>query len=259
MDHAPPLPTVDASAVDLRTALGLAASEDDLVVADREAMLEGVAPLWPVAALALLLLPAALLGAALWGGQAVLAVAIGITGVLAAGFGATMWALVAMPASRRLAPHHRIGLAVASSGGIAIALTLLANDAARLAAPHHQLAGMVGAIGVIVVAVTALSPLRAATLAYAAGLVAATLATRGFTPASAAAVAIGALFAIGTLAVSRRRLDSLAERHGARTREQLARRLVNEYESHGPGWFWQTDSAGRLTYLSDKDCLILLS
>ncbi|MEP9400754.1 EAL domain-containing protein [Sphingomonas silueang] len=31
-----------------------------------------------------------------------------------------------------------------------------------------------------------------------------------------------------------------------------AQRLVREAEDHGPTWFWQTDRAGRVTYLSDK-------
>ena len=41
--------------VDVRTALGLKLSDDDLIGDDREAMLAAVAPLWPIATLALLL------------------------------------------------------------------------------------------------------------------------------------------------------------------------------------------------------------
>ena len=32
----------------------------------------------------------------------------------------------------------------------------------------------------------------------------------------------------------------------------MATRLVNEFEAHSTGWFWQTDAEGRVTYLSDK-------
>ena len=33
---------------------------------------------------------------------------------------------------------------------------------------------------------------------------------------------------------------------------RLARRLVREFEEHGSGWFWMTDTEGRITYISDK-------
>jgi diguanylate cyclase (GGDEF)-like protein len=238
--------------VDVRTALGLKLSDDDLIGDDREAMLAAVAPLWPIATLALLLLPAGLGYASGSSGQPILTAAIAITGLLGVVFGGMMWGVLRVPTLRRLPTHLRISVAIACSGGIAIVLTLLAADAAQLADPAHRVAGVVAAIGVIIIVVTALGALRAATLAYAAGLVAAMLATRGFTPASASAIAIGALFAFGTLNVSRRHLATLAARRQARDAEQLARRLVTAYEAHGPGWFWQTDRSGRVTYLSAK-------
>ena len=251
--HNPSAPSFPADRrVGVRLALGLTATDDDLVTDDREATLAAVTPLWPVAGLALLLLPLALAIVAARGGQGILAAAIGATGLLGVIFGGATGAILTLPALRRLPTQVRIGIAMACAGGIAITLTLLADDAALLAEPHQRLAGVVGAIGVIVVAVTALGPLRAATLAYAAGLVAAMLATRGFTSASAAAVAIGAVFAAGTLRVSRRHVAALAGCRHARDEEQRARRLVAEYEAHGPGWFWQTDRAGCVTYLSDK-------
>ena len=135
-----------------------------------------------------------------------------------------------------------------------MAMTLLLSARFRASTNLIQVSSYVQniVIGVIIIVVTALGALRAATLAYAAGLVAAMLATRGFTPASASAIAIGALFAFGTLNVSRRHLATLAARRQARDAEQLARRLVTAYEAHGPGWFWQTDRSGRVTYLSAK-------
>lgn len=42
---------------------------------------------------------------------------------------------------------------------------------------------------------------------------------------------------------------------GGRSRQdaaQVALTLVREFEAQGSGWFWQTDRAGRLTYLSEK-------
>ncbi len=38
----------------------------------------------------------------------------------------------------------------------------------------------------------------------------------------------------------------------ARSDADRAQRLLREAEDHGPTWFWQTDRAGRVTYLSDK-------
>ncbi|MGJ3628658.1 hypothetical protein AB5I41_20285 [Sphingomonas sp. MMS24-JH45] len=174
-------------------------------------------------------------------------------GLLAAGLGATLLALLHAPALRRLAAHHRIGIAVACAGGIAVALTLLTRRRGTIGARRRADRGRRRIDGVIIVAITALAPRCATTLAFVTGLVAAMLVTRGFTTASAAAAGIGALFAIGTLRISRRHLAALADRRDAREAEAARPRPSSpNIEAHGPGWFWQTDASGRLTYLSEK-------
>ncbi|KQT35355.1 diguanylate cyclase [Sphingomonas sp. Leaf412] len=70
-----------------------------------------------------------------------------------------------------------------------------------------------------------------------------------------AAVVTGAValaFVAVTVRVGRQRVAALGAVHAARTAEQRATWLVTEYETHGPGWFWQTDRDGRIAYLSDK-------
>src|SRR5258706_116970 len=50
------------------------------------------------------------------------------------------------------------------------------------------------------------------------------------------------------------RLDRFAtsSRRASEARGRMASRLVQEFESHTTGWFWQTDSHGRITYISGK-------
>ncbi|MGZ2992744.1 hypothetical protein AAER26_08355, partial [Pseudomonas aeruginosa] len=38
---------------------------------------------------------------------------------------------------------------------------------------------------------------------------------------------------------------------------RLAAQLVREFESHGTGWFWQTDKDGNISYLSAKVAEVL--
>ncbi|MGN6278067.1 MAG: EAL domain-containing protein [Sphingomonas sp.] len=70
----------------------------------------------------------------------------------------------------------------------------------------------------------------------------------------ASCIALVFMLALTIVAYRLALLDHVA----ARTRRiaendgRLAARLVEEFEAHGSGWFWQTDRQGRLTYLSDK-------
>jgi len=47
-------------------------------------------------------------------------------------------------------------------------------------------------------------------------------------------------------------LEQISSRTKAVTEGTRAARLVEELESNASGWFWETDRAGRLTYLSEK-------
>ena len=245
-------PALPAARPGVRMALGLAATDDDLIARAREAALDTAASTWSAAALVLLALPVALAAAAIRQQQWLLAAAVALAGTFAAGFGAVVWCILRLRQPRAWSPHFRTTVVTAGAGGIAVTLSLLAQDAALLGPASWRIAGGTAAVGAIAIVAAALAPLRAAVLAYAAGLVAALLATTGAGLASQCAAIIALLFAIGTVRSARRSFATLLHDRAAREAEQRAGWLVAEYESHGPGWFWQTDRAGRIVYLSDK-------
>jgi diguanylate cyclase (GGDEF)-like protein len=71
----------------------------------------------------------------------------------------------------------------------------------------------------------------------------------GSPPVAIAAVA--ALFFVGLCLSRARELVLAAEQRLAAEWEALkARRFVDQYEESGRGWFWETNAAGRVTYLS---------
>ena len=97
-----------------------------------------------------------------------------------------------------------------------------------------------------------LNQARIATLAVATALVAVIATYNGITIVTAVQVGLlGCLF----LAVQHHaRHDRAATDRRAflDAKGGMATRLVNEFEAHSTGWFWQTDAEGRITYLSDK-------
>jgi diguanylate cyclase (GGDEF)-like protein len=97
-----------------------------------------------------------------------------------------------------------------------------------------------------------LCSLRAALLAFAT-----TLAVTFAIMLASAAVAFATVAFLLCLNAAMYRLGRLdLEQIGERTRSITegvrATRLVEELESNASGWFWETDRAGRLTYLSEK-------
>jgi diguanylate cyclase (GGDEF)-like protein len=160
--------------------------------------------------------------------------------------------VLAVPALARWPGPLRLRLLLPGLAALALGLLELLWLTVRLPTGAGQLGAFVAVSSAIGITATVIQPVRAATLAFAAGLVA------GLVVLSATPVVVAvALLFFGCLAIAVRRLArreverALAQAHAA-TAGEFAARMVTEFEDHGTGWFWETDRQGRLTYLSRK-------
>ncbi|WBH16162.1 EAL domain-containing protein [Sphingomonas radiodurans] len=244
------LPDLPPTKPRLGVALGLAPSDDDRAHNAAAARLSEVAALWPVVVGVLVLAAAGLIGAlALWHEPTALATTLGAAlSVL----GLACWGLLALPAASQLPPHLRIGALAILAALLGVTLSLLMGLSPGLPSGSLRVTGFVLGFGAIVLTAIALHAVRAASLAFAATLAAMVPITAGFGLAAAAAALLAVALAVGVCRVALRDHELLASRGEEEQAQRLAARLVQEYESHGTGWFWQTDRAGNVSYLTDK-------
>ncbi|WP_010218738.1 putative bifunctional diguanylate cyclase/phosphodiesterase [Sphingomonas sp. PAMC 26621] len=214
--------------------------------------LRQLAQSWPFALLVALAAP---LQVAWTGWQqarpGVMLVALACAAVLAL-FGTLLLLAIRRGITRRWSLHGKVRTAMALGAVGGAALLLLVFATVQLSPGPARLAGFVTAFGAMIVLVIALYPVRAATLGFGAGL----LVTLG------AQDGIGIGFGIGTvlllaLTSSTYRLalferSAVAQRDLDHAQGRMATRLVAEFETHSSGWFWQTNSEGEVTYLTDK-------
>ncbi|MEG3088069.1 putative bifunctional diguanylate cyclase/phosphodiesterase [Sphingomonas sp. PB4P5] len=207
---------------------------------------------WPFALVALIIAPAMLWAAALSQQRADLLTAIQIRGGAVVGAGVLLLLLLVLPVGRRLSPHAQVRAATLSGGCIAAALLSLLGISGRLALGPSHLAGFVAMFGSIIVVAAVLHPVRAATIGFAGALVAGIIVESGL--GLAAVIAMVFLLCLAIASYSMVRLDRAAidARDATDQHARLTTRLVEEYEANTTGWFWQTDSHGRVTYLSAK-------
>ncbi|WP_019517733.1 EAL domain-containing protein [Sphingomonas sp. Mn802worker] len=232
--------------------LGLVASDEERVGDHRDVALAEVAELWPVAGVAMVATPLALIAAALAVGSGGLAATLALVGIPALIAAPGVFVLLRFVVAQQLGAHQRTLLLAAVAAAAALSLFSLAAVAGEFVAPDLRIAAIVALFGTIIITAVVIQPVAAATLGFAAALACATIVQHGLSWASGTAVILAALLAYGVVGRSRARLAELACEEEAAGTELLASRLVNEFESHGSGWFWQTDRGGRLTYLSDK-------
>ena len=207
---------------------------------------------WPIAFLAQCCAGALILRAAQLFGDPVILNQVTLFAGIIGGFGAILLAAVKLPFARHWSPHHHVRIASLCGAAVGVGLVSFLSIAAVFPVGNYRLAGFVAVFGTIIVTIVALHPMRAATLAFAAALVA-TIGMRagpGFEFVVAIAFLLGLVVATYRLA----QLDhnSAEERDRAAMQGRMAARLVSEFEEHSTGWFWQTDSQGRVTYLSSK-------
>ncbi len=207
---------------------------------------------WPIAFLAQICAAALLARAAQLLGDPEIAYEVLLCGAIIALCGLIVLATVKLPFTRRWSPHVHVRIATLSAAGIAVGLVSFLSIAALLPVGNYRLAGFVAVFGTIIITVVALHPMRAATLGFATALVATIGARAG--PGMVFAIGIAFLLALAVATYRLARLDraSAETRDRAAAQGRMASRLVGEFEEHSTGWFWQTDSQGRVTYLSAK-------
>ena len=71
-------------------------------------------------------------------------------------------------------------------------------------------------------------------------------------PVAASVFTVALLFALFVGTTSRDLLRTTRRRLQLEADARKALRFVNEYETSGQGWFWETDASGQLTYVSDQ-------
>ncbi len=156
------------------------------------------------------------------------------------------------PPIRAWPAHRRMRLAMGYGAGLGAGLMALLWQASGLEQGGMQLASLVGIFGAMVATSMALHPMRAALFAYVAAI--------AVTMSCLSGLGLGMLFALGCVAcvaavtwrLALYDADEEGQSTGALGPDQLATRLVGEFEAQGTGWFWQTDREGCLTYLSPK-------
>jgi diguanylate cyclase (GGDEF)-like protein len=250
MDRRRPRP---ASAPSLPPPLALFALEEphDGITAT-DAPLAHLVANWTVALVAQLIALIATIAGATFAGPQDLVLAIAIDAGAAIVIGLAMLGVLRVGAARRWQVHHRTQALVPLSAGLVVSLLWLAHLGGGIASDSWRFVSFVAAFGSIGVTAITLYAVRAAILSFALGMVAVTIALAGFGVASSIAVIF--MLALSIVAYRLAVADHVAasERVQAENDGRLAARLVEEFEAHGSGWFWQTDRQGRLTYLSEK-------
>ena len=241
----------------LMSLFALSESHDHGVVVEGDRALSQLAASWPVALVAQLIAMIAVIGGTSIAGPQPLAHPVAVDAGIATAIGVAILGLLRIGAARRWRPHIQTRLITVASVGLVVSLLWLAHLAGGIANENWRFACFVAAFGSIGVTAIALYAVRAAILAFALGMVGVTVALSGWGPASS--IAIVFMLALALVAYRLALLDHAAGRTRAIAENdgRLAARLVEEFEAHGAGWFWQTDRQGRLTYLSEKVALEL--
>ncbi|WP_298672955.1 EAL domain-containing protein [uncultured Sphingomonas sp.] len=239
-----------AASPSLMDALGLAPTPDATVDSARAGSLRDARTIWPVTLAVLLFGPLAVLGRSLFD-RSTGSPFLDYAG-LAALFGLMIWLVLAYPKSEDRPAYQRIVAISALAAALAITLSMLLDSAQTLGPPETCFAAFVAVFGAIIACAVSLHAIRAASIAFTLAMAAMIMLHAGPGLAFAIAGIVATLFTGGLIRVAWRDLAQQAERAGEREANRLAARLVDEFETQGTGWFWQTDRAGNLTYITGK-------
>jgi diguanylate cyclase (GGDEF)-like protein len=232
--------------------MALAQNEDVDATADRIGRLDEISAVWPFVVLVQMLAVGFLLIVGRIARPALIALAIGHGGPVLAFSIATLAVLKLRPC-RAWPTHQRVRIVALAAMGMAEGLlALLWNTGALYAGGPLDLGAFIAVFGAITITAITLHPARAATLGFAIAMTVMVAIHTGFgVPTSMALLALGGLI-VATLRLAVFDTTQLVARRAADAGGRRAVLLVREYEDHGPGWFWQTDRLGNLSYLSDK-------
>ncbi|HVI97598.1 MAG TPA: EAL domain-containing protein [Sphingomonas sp.] len=244
--------TIVASARENSVLLSLVDPGDMASAFDHHQPVRQVRAVWPLAMIAQILVVAACLAIAIQAGRDALVPQMLVRGGLATGASLVVFIVLQLGRWRGLASHVQVRAIACAAVAMAASLLYLLQTAAAFPPGPIQLACFVAVAGAIGLSASALFAVRAAILGFAIGLAAVISWLSG--PGLATLLALGLLACLGLVTQRLAALDhALADERAAHENEgRLASRLVEEFESHGSGWFWRTDRQGRLTYLSDK-------
>jgi diguanylate cyclase (GGDEF)-like protein len=151
---------------------------------------------------------------------------------------------------RTLEPFWQVRLGVLLCAGQAASIAMLLDTLLAMQPGPARLVGLAGVSISAVFIACALSPVRALVTAFMMAMGSAFLLAQG-APVSLAMA--GAMLPIAlVIAAHAPRGDRQDQLRNARSNgdRELSMRLVHEYETHGSGWFWETDRDGLITYLS---------
>ena len=242
-------------------ATALAAFRADLVPgshapeSDRDKLylqIRQLAAIWPLALIVTVAAPLIVCGSSYQAGASPLMGSALLWGGVIVALGLVLLASVCFAPMRLWSPYIHVRIATLVGSGIAAALLALLYATVGALAGVFDLISFVAVFGAIIVAIIALHPVRAATLGFALGLVTVLGLRDGFGMALGIALSFVLCLIVATyrLAVFDRGVGSRNDMEQAQGR--MATRLVAEFEAHSNGWFWQTDSEGRITYLTAK-------
>ncbi len=230
---------------------GLVESDEDAWSAAQHVRLAKVGAVWPVALIAQLVAAAIVFGVSLAAKPALIAAVAVHAGVIALLSGAA-FATVRSRTLREWPIHRRNAVLATCAAGLSAALLSLLWVTVELPGGPIELAGLVAIVGAISVTAITLYAVRAATLGFGIGL--ALMLTLLSGVGIAPVVAIAAFAGFAAVAYRMARIDyALALDHADQSSEgRLAMKLMAEFENYGPGWFWEADRRGRITYISPK-------
>ncbi len=154
--------------------------------------------------------------------------------------------------TRELPVHFHVRVATFYSACIGICSAVTLWGAMRLESGGLETTCVVVVAFAAGVTLIALCSLRAALLAFATSLAATFAIMLGSGPVALVSAAFLLCLDAAMYRLGRLDLEQISSRTKAVTEGTRAARLVEELESNASGWFWETDRAGRLTYLSGK-------
>lgn len=146
--------------------------------------------------------------------------------------------------------HARISVVVGATQ--AAGLMTLLWIAVQLPSGPYQLASFAAVLGALGTTAAALHPIRAATLALVSVTTVSVFAHVGVTALSLIGLSCLACLIVTTRRLALVEIDRALQKARIDDDGRLAAQLIREFESHGTGWFWQTDRHGNITYLTSK-------
>ena len=178
--------------------------------------------------------------------------ATAVAGVATLALSLLVLGILKWPALRTTSPVIRNRVIVGALTLIAGGLFGLIWQAANLSDPAMRTTAIVACIGALGLTAISAHQVRAANLGFSVGLMVMFVIASGLWIASGVALAILAGIIVTTIRLAR--LDFLDARKMAEEAHEgrLAAKMIDEFETHATGWFWEADRHGRVTYLSAK-------